>query len=329
VLAEFQIVQQNDEESLPRTPDSIVSSVAARCIAFVDREADIRVAARSIFQARFMFGGKSSYAPDIVFVHEAAVKLFHGHIAHLWTHLQSKGNGSSLRQPDNGHTAPKASQGLRTLHEGKGGLIVEATDRYGPQDDMELGLTSCRLEKTLLRTSSPALILCSISSSDDGINQWTSISKNGTAAATFIFSTPVEAAYISSSIKTHLTFNNHVPVELLVGPRVPERGSASICPRYEPTMFLQVRPQISHSSAISRAIDQTRLDLVDLETWMRPLQMPLRATGEKPGRRVDFFDQALTTAAGLSLSLIIVSGVVGSMILQRWRAGASFAMTRR
>jgi hypothetical protein len=132
VLAEFQIVQQSDEDSLPRTPDSIVSSVAAKCIAFVDREADIRLAARCIFQARFMLGGKSSYAPDIVFVHEAAVKLFQGHIAHLWTHLQSKGNGSISRQPANGHTAPKVSQCLHTLHEGGCGLIVEATDRYRP-----------------------------------------------------------------------------------------------------------------------------------------------------------------------------------------------------
>jgi hypothetical protein len=129
VLAEFQIVQQNEEESLPRTPDSVVSLASAKCIAFVDRDADIRVAARSIFQARFMFGGKSSYAPDIVFVHEAAVKLFQGHIAHLWTHLQNKGNGPVVRHNTNGHTSPKTSQGLRTLHEGKRGLIVEATDR--------------------------------------------------------------------------------------------------------------------------------------------------------------------------------------------------------
>lgn len=55
----------------PRTLTSqLLSSARARCVAVVDRSADVEAAARAIAAARFGFGGASPYAPDLVLVNE-------------------------------------------------------------------------------------------------------------------------------------------------------------------------------------------------------------------------------------------------------------------
>lgn len=61
----------------PRTLTSqLLSSARARCVAVVDRSADVEAAARAIAAARFGFGGASPYAPDLVLVNEFVKKDF-------------------------------------------------------------------------------------------------------------------------------------------------------------------------------------------------------------------------------------------------------------
>lgn len=54
----------------------LVSANTSRAIAIVDRTADIEAAAKAITAARFSFGGKSPYAPDLVLVNEYVKKEF-------------------------------------------------------------------------------------------------------------------------------------------------------------------------------------------------------------------------------------------------------------
>lgn len=51
-------------------------SAKHRCVAIVDRSADIEAAAKAITTARFSFGGCSPYAPDLVLVNEFVQKEF-------------------------------------------------------------------------------------------------------------------------------------------------------------------------------------------------------------------------------------------------------------
>lgn len=54
----------------PPRVNELRSATTSRCIAIVDRSADIEAAAQAIATARFRFGGTSPYAPDLVLVNE-------------------------------------------------------------------------------------------------------------------------------------------------------------------------------------------------------------------------------------------------------------------
>lgn len=49
---------------------ALISPNQSHVVAVVDRTADLNQAARELVTARFAFGGKSPYAPDLVFVNE-------------------------------------------------------------------------------------------------------------------------------------------------------------------------------------------------------------------------------------------------------------------
>jgi len=65
--------QTNDQ--VP-TANQLISPSTARVIALVDRTADIEIAASALVSARFSFGGRSPYAPDLVLVNEFVMDDF-------------------------------------------------------------------------------------------------------------------------------------------------------------------------------------------------------------------------------------------------------------
>jgi hypothetical protein len=56
--------------------NQLISPSTARVIALVDRTADIESAASALVSARFSFGGRSPYAPDLVLVNEFVMNDF-------------------------------------------------------------------------------------------------------------------------------------------------------------------------------------------------------------------------------------------------------------
>lgn len=76
ILGEGLLVDQTADGSPKTLTSQLLSSAGARCVAVVDRSADIEAAARVITTARFSFGGSSPYAPDLVLVNEFAKKEF-------------------------------------------------------------------------------------------------------------------------------------------------------------------------------------------------------------------------------------------------------------
>lgn len=70
------IIDQAGEVQSAPLVNQLRSSSTNRCVAIVDRSADIEAAAKAIATARFSFGGTSPYAPDLVLVNEFVKKEF-------------------------------------------------------------------------------------------------------------------------------------------------------------------------------------------------------------------------------------------------------------
>ncbi|OOF94941.1 hypothetical protein ASPCADRAFT_397666 [Aspergillus carbonarius ITEM 5010] len=73
-LERTHIIAQNDSVSL--SSNTLSSPTSSITVALVDRTANIPAAAEALVSARFAFGGRSTYSPDIVLVQEFAMKEF-------------------------------------------------------------------------------------------------------------------------------------------------------------------------------------------------------------------------------------------------------------
>jgi hypothetical protein len=120
---------------------SLVSPITARTVAVVDRTADVQGAARSLVAARFAFGGRSTYSPDVVLVQEFAMKTFAEAIIHHSSKYLAGPTGEERQKAVNprrsspgvsfldlAHKDPTA----RVLVSGSGWGIVEVHDRNSP-----------------------------------------------------------------------------------------------------------------------------------------------------------------------------------------------------
>lgn len=76
VLDDAVLVDQTSKGASSTLTSQLLSSSQTRCVAIVDRSANIDDAARAITAARFNFGGTSPYAPDLVLVNEFVKKDF-------------------------------------------------------------------------------------------------------------------------------------------------------------------------------------------------------------------------------------------------------------
>lgn len=132
-LAECQIVSQTDLVLGTSAPRTVFSPPAARCFAFVDREADVQLAARNIVHARCGFGARSLYAPEIVFVHEAVLKLFKYYLEQVWTARRPQKQADARKLPGKSEISSRSSpDGLINLLSGPGCEVIEVQDRYAP-----------------------------------------------------------------------------------------------------------------------------------------------------------------------------------------------------
>ena len=283
-----------------------------KIVSFVDREADIALAAKSIFSSRFHFGGKSAYATDIVFIHDAAIDFFKSHLAQLWIELSFSRRNSNRKQLQEAN-----HKGFVTLQTGSQGAVIEVQERLVL---LTIGHTltdkvSRSDDGALPKFGNPTLTLCSMSSTETGIDLCAEMCGHEAPAAAFIFASPESANYLARHVEAQLTAVNHIPLELLVGPRIPNTIVKNVFPRYSSAMFQQCRPQFSKVSDVSERIGSPVINSVKLLSWANSLQGPLPDSGEKNGKRVDFFEQAIMTAAGISLSTIIAITV--TLILRK------------
>lgn len=76
ILDDAILVDQTSDGPPSTLTSQLLSSSQTRCVAVVDRSANIDDAARAITAARFSFGGTSPFAPDLVLVNEFVKKEF-------------------------------------------------------------------------------------------------------------------------------------------------------------------------------------------------------------------------------------------------------------
>ncbi|KAH3554859.1 hypothetical protein KXW20_009501, partial [Aspergillus fumigatus] len=279
----------------------LLSPANARAVAVVDRTASVPAAAEALVAARFAFGGRSTYSPDVVLVNEFAMKRFVEAVLHHASRYLAGPNGEARQGASNPRRfGPSASlldaahkdTGARVLVSGSGWGVVEVHDRTSPL------LTKKVQEKVL--------ILHPVTSLDDAIDLSNS---SGPLAATYAFGSASAAKYITQFIDAAVSWINHVPVDMLIGPAYPINTAPSTETRYTPALFQVPRPQFvteANTSALVRSIldpsDATR----SATAWREALA-PLPSTGQRPGRRIGFFEQGLITGGVITLATLIAT----------------------
>ena len=155
-------VLQTGSESLQPNHKTLISPSSSRVIAVVDRSTDVVEAAEALAKARFSFGGKSPYAPDLVLVNEFRVTDFSNALLQKSTQYFAQANGHSNGYANghaNGHASgptprkrrqdqkslvdvAKEEEGCDVLVSGARASIVHATSRSVLPDRMVVGLNS-------------------------------------------------------------------------------------------------------------------------------------------------------------------------------------------
>ncbi|KAL3471862.1 aldehyde dehydrogenase PutA [Aspergillus californicus] len=320
-LEKVLVVAQTSIASLPA--QSLVSPATARTVAVVDRTADIQDAAKALVTARFAFGGRSTYSPDVVLVQEFAMKSFVEAIIH---HSSKYLSGPAGEERQKAVNPRRSSPGLsildlahkdpsaRVLVSGSGWGIVEVHDRASP-------LLQKKVEEKVL-------VLHPVTSLDDAIDYSASIGI-ATIAATYAFADARSAKYLTQFIDAHVSYINHVPVEMLIGPALPltppSNRSHSRDTRYPTALFQLPRPQFvsqSSNAAIVRKFLDRSGSPEAIAAW-REAVAPLPGTGQRAGHSIGFFERGMITGGIITLSLFVATvstlGYYSFSLVRGWR----------
>jgi aldehyde dehydrogenase (NAD+) len=181
--------------------------------------------------------------------------------------------------------------------------------------------------------------LLAYTSLDDAIDSLATVQQNALPAL-YVFAAPATAKYLSHFTKTHVSFVNHIPANLLgksfqsqsaprqrpshvfvlitmpVGPVAPSGYPVSTATRYSREMFESPSPQF-----VSVAVNELgAADVVEVETstfkrWHQAARHPLKPTGQPPEGDVNFFVQGLRAALVVYVLPVVLIGVLGTGIM--------------
>ncbi|KAJ5992340.1 aldehyde dehydrogenase PutA [Penicillium sp. IBT 35674x] len=298
--------QRPDDEFLSRTvvinqqASFSASSVDPRAIAVVDRTANISQAADALASARFRFGGRSPYAPDIVLVHEFILKDFVESVTRAsWSHCAVE-NKRSIAAHSLDESLLKETEHVseaRIVVSSSNWGIVEVQDRNSPL--------------LLKKVNEKVLLVHPITSLDDAID---TVQRNSSPAASYIFASPESAKYLAQFIDAHLSWVNHVPMDIFIGPAIPYNSALGESTRYPVDIFEVPRSQIVTEGTASFRI-KTFLGATGPQTAVKMWQTsiaPLKPTGQRPGKAVGHFEQGLISGGIVALiSVLAVTSTVG------------------
>ncbi|GAB1737206.1 hypothetical protein NU219Hw_g1138t1 [Hortaea werneckii] len=288
---------------------NLLSSPAkSTTVAVVDRTADISLAARELVAATFAFGGRSPYAPDYVLVNEFVKRAFLQAVVAECAKL----NGLEAVNP----SAEKGTKG-QAMND-----YVTSLRQADPQSRIVLQELKMAVLDLFDRTRAsfttkneyPVMVVHGVRSLDDAIDLIGSSSSvsNRSALAAYHFGNPATGKYLSQFIDAGVSFVNHVPRELLVGPAFPTGYTVELQTRYPRELFTVHRPAYINSLASEKKIREVLVSsnraasaqLVEAAT------APLNVMRRHPGGGVGFFEQGFLMNAGFILTTTVsITGV--------------------
>ncbi|PYH96517.1 aldehyde dehydrogenase PutA [Aspergillus ellipticus CBS 707.79] len=291
-LSKTLVVIQNDSAAI--SDRCLASSTTSRTVAIVDRTADIAAAAEALVSARFAFGGRSTYSPDVVLVQEFAMKEFVEAIIQRSSKYLGGQNGEARQTKVNPRRASPGASLLDAANKDASARVVVSGSEWGVVEVHDR--KSPLLQK---KASEKVLVLHPVTSLDDAIDLSSSM---GTLAATYAFAAPASAKYLTQFIDSYTSWINHVPTEILIGPAYPSNHPPTRETRYSVSSLQVPRPQFVTESS-STALVRTILDATASKAsnaWSEAL-VPLPPIGQPEGKKIGFFEQGIITGGVITL----------------------------
>lgn len=304
----------------------IPSSWGLRVITVVDRTADMKLAARELVHARFAFSGTSPYAPDIVLVNEFVKGDFLQAVV-----AECVKYGSSVTMNGTESKASKSNKVQEKIDEFKS---ADSNSRVILQDNKfavvdvrtRLAANSADQMKSAIifdtKVDAPVLAVYSMSSLDNAIDVLNSRSREGPLAS-YYFSNPASAKYLSQFIESPVAFINHIPRELLLGPACPVAQVSDPRERYPTTLFSRPKPAFIRPTAESTVLAEalSSPDNAVARGLLAVATTPLKVMKRSEGGGVGFFEQGILISASLLLSSIVAVSGTSAWYLWRWSRG--------
>ncbi|KIW07200.1 uncharacterized protein PV09_02066 [Verruconis gallopava] len=273
----------------------------SRTAAIVDRSGDMRVAARDLVQARFAFGGSSSYAPDIVLVNEFKIKEFSEAVVEVGLRYLSQGVNGTSSNRGNGAAETELDKTLEKI-----GTTLVSGDR-----GKVVLLRSRDLQLLVQKITTPTLIILPISSMDDAIDLLNS--GENTLLANYVYAAPPAGKYITQFVRSSASFVNHIPAELLVGYAAPNGFYPSVHPRYTTEMFSTPSPTVINKTPSSKAIDDfiSHAGSRQRKHFETLYNVTLKQMKEPWGPKIGFFEQGFLFNASFILCGVVAGTICG------------------
>ncbi|EKG11852.1 hypothetical protein MPH_11348 [Macrophomina phaseolina MS6] len=277
--------------------NTLISPSSALAVAVVDRSADLDAAAKAVVTARFAFNGRSPYAPDVVLVNEFAKEAFlNSVVQESIRYMAEGGNGVTNGKPGakagmKGRAVEelKDEAGVRVVTAGSSGGVLDIQKRDSPALGRKIG--------------ERCLVVHAISSLDDGIDLVNKIA--GSPLATYVFADLGSCKYVSQFTASHLSFANHFPLDLLVGPAAPTTAPLDTTNRFPSALFTTPRPSYANATALAQRLSGVLQSGTVNMTADALKALKAEGTSALPKNRpykkgIGFFEQGILTGLGLT-----------------------------
>ncbi|KAL1305027.1 hypothetical protein AAFC00_003926 [Neodothiora populina] len=308
----LEVVQSSQVTSNSRT-DQIVSGQNRRTVAVVDRTADMEKAAEALLFARFGYCGQSPYAPDIVLVNEFIKEDFLQTLVKKYSHLDQDPMPGYQKSEKSGSKDTKLEKSIADLQRNGNVKLVNQAARGAILDIKNRGS-----QTFLKKIRAPCMVVHGFKSLDDAIDVLNSDGQENLAA--YHWGSAGQCRYLSQFISARVTFVNHIPADLLVGPAFPDNAMIDASVRFPTSLFSKPTPafvtQSTRATVVADALmapstSERRLLLERLRDEAMK-ELPDYKRKQKSRAAFGFFEQAMLINLGLVLlsTVTVVSGGV-------------------
>ncbi|RYP90178.1 hypothetical protein DL770_003714 [Monosporascus sp. CRB-9-2] len=237
----IQVIQTGDTDA--EAARMLLSPSMSLVIAIVDRTADLEEAARTLVDARMKFGGRSTYAPDVILVNEFVKQDFlNAAVRHSIIYMTEENGSLFDKQNRLSGGESKIGSGrtdqssIRTITSGANSSILDIADR--------------NTLPSLGKVSQRSLYVHGVSSLDDAVEVANDLSGE-TLLAVYSFGDLPSCKYLLQFTSAYAGFANLIPTGLLVGPAAANDHPLTISPRYPSSLFSAPRPRFTEKTALS------------------------------------------------------------------------------